>query len=149
MIFRPSGTDFTTDFVADFLSCVFLRRKDGFCDGFWDLVSLAKDGKRVENNLRVKVHSRIHNQNPCQAPSETCCLKFRKLEKAVAVSGVCFRGFPRELRESHGKLVETLFPNREMLQILVFWESRCPGQLEITSHGCLCTSGKCSPSCAS
>ena len=39
----------------------FPREKDGFGDGFWDLVSLAKDGKKGENNLGVKIHSKIHD----------------------------------------------------------------------------------------
>ena len=33
-IFRPRGTDFATDFVADFLSCVFLLKKTDFVTDF-------------------------------------------------------------------------------------------------------------------
>ena len=38
--------DFVMDFVAEFLPCVFLRKKTFFCDKFGDLVSLTREGKR-------------------------------------------------------------------------------------------------------
>ena len=34
---------------------------------------MAKDGKNGEKYLRVKIHSKIHDQNPRRAPGETCC----------------------------------------------------------------------------
>ena len=53
----------------------------------------------------------------------TLFLSVRKLEKAVAVSGVCAGVLEKKLRESPGKL----FPDREVLQILGF---RAPGKAE-------------------
>ena len=43
--FQPRRMDSATDLVADFFSCVFPKEEDGFCDGFCNLVSVAKDGK--------------------------------------------------------------------------------------------------------
>ena len=55
-------------------------------------------------------------------------LQIRKLEKAVAVSGVCSGVLREKLRESPGKIAGKIFPNREMLQILGF---RGPGKANL------------------
>ena len=68
-----------TDFAMNFSA-----KRDGFCDrfcgrffvlcfpkeedGFWNIVSLAKDGQKGKHNLGVKGHD--------QNPGETSCLEY-------------------------------------------------------------------------
>ena len=55
-------------------SLVFLSRKRrilGRILGPWELGQRRNNG---ENNLGVKIHSKIHDQNPRRAKGETCCL---------------------------------------------------------------------------
>ena len=52
----------------------------------------------------------------------------RKLEKAVAVFGVCSGVLRGKLRESPGKIAGKIFPSRDMLQILGF---RAPGKANL------------------
>ena len=47
--FRPRGTDSVTDSVAELFVLYLPKGKDGLCDGFRDLVSVAKDGKRTKH----------------------------------------------------------------------------------------------------
>ena len=68
--------DFATDFVTDFLSCVFLRRKTDFATEFENLRALPMTEKG-EKYVEVKIHSKIHDENPRRAPGETCCLHSR------------------------------------------------------------------------
>ena len=57
---------------------------DGFCGGFFVLCFLRNKTdfvtdfgkKKGENNLRVKIHEKIQDQNPRRARGETCCLLF-------------------------------------------------------------------------
>ena len=53
---------------------------------------------------------------------------FRKLEKAVAVSGICSGVREESCGENSGKIAGKIFPNREMLQIPGF---RAPGKANL------------------
>ena len=66
-------TDFAMDFVAEFLSCVF-SGKDGLFDGFWDPVSLAKDGKKAKliwgRKSTIKIHAELQVKHAADPPPE-------------------------------------------------------------------------------
>ena len=55
---------------------VFLLRKRQILGRNLGPCELGQRRKKGESNLRVQIHSKIHDQNPRRAPGETCCLHF-------------------------------------------------------------------------
>ena len=71
--------DSVTDFVTDFLSCISYEKKHKKKTGFAsDLSESSEIASAVTEKGRkpsgVKIHSKIHDQNPHRTPGETCCL---------------------------------------------------------------------------
>ena len=79
----------------------------------------------IANLLELGLHHQVHPlRHATHTSNIQCCLNQKTREGCGCFRGL-FGGCRGKLRESPGKIAGKFFPNREMLQILVF---RAPGK---------------------